>query len=389
MENNRTLDLSAFPEEINIMLAFMKMNADQAQEWGKSSMPDIDWNQFLKVIRHHRVYPQLFTKLKNNNRIPADVLQALHQDYGQNTFQMLRLSGEMGLVCKSFLEHGIPSLVLKGPVLADLLYGDISLRTSKDLDILVPMESVETAEEMLTKLGYESDSHAPRLFNWKWKMHHISYTHPQTRIQVELHWRLNSDMGKEPPFEELWARRRRSSISKNEIYMLGSEDLFMYLVSHGARHAWFRLRWLADIDRLVRQGLDFATTISLMRRYECLQLGGQALILASALLGTTLPSAAKPMITGSHQRELAQRSLYFIRDIVVFSPVPSSQELAKTYKRYLFALKTTRQKSVYIVGLLYPSFRDTEAMPLPKQLHFLYFPLRPFVWLWRQMRQEA
>ncbi|WP_308638139.1 nucleotidyltransferase domain-containing protein [Paenibacillus silvisoli] len=383
MENDRTLDRSAFPDELNVMLAFMQMNDDpQAQVRVKPSVPNIDWNQFLKLVRHHRVYPQLHAQLKNSQLIPADVLQALHLDYGKNAFRMLRLSGELERVCKALQKQGIASLVLKGPVLAKHLYGDLSLRTSKDLDILIPMDGVETAEELLTGLGYESDSQVPRLFNWKWKQHHVSYTHPQTRIQVELHWRLNSDMGKEPSFEELWERRSRSSLTNYEIYRLGNEDLFMYLVSHGARHGWFRLRWLADIDRMLRQRLDFGALIPLMRRYRCLHLGGQALTLASALLGTPIPSEAKPMAAGSHPRDLARRSLDLIR--ADCSPESGSKEMARTYKRYLYALKTPGQKSVYLVSQLYPSFRDTEAFPLPKALHFLYFPLRPFVWLWRQ-----
>ncbi|NBD26352.1 nucleotidyltransferase domain-containing protein [Paenibacillus glycinis] len=372
------------------MLAFMRTDAvTPAGQSVHPSLPNIDWNQFVKLARHHRVYPKLYADQKAGELIPADVLQVLQSDFMQNMFQMLRLSGEMERVCKSLRESGIPPLVLKGPVLAKDLYGDLSLRTSKDLDILIPTGEVEHAEKLLLALGYESDSNVPRVFNWKWKTHHISFTHPQTRIQVEIHWRLNSDMGKEPPFEELWARRRRSPLSREEIYLLGSEDLFMYLVSHGARHGWFRLRWLADIDRMMRRSLDYGMLIPLMRRYECLHLGGQALMLVSSLFNTPVPQEAKQMLAGGHARELAERSLYFIRDIVSFTPGPGYKELEKTYKRYLFALKTNRQKSVYMISQLYPSFRDTEALPLPKSLHFLYFPLRPFVWLWRQMKQGA
>ena len=49
---------------------------------------------------------------------------------------MLHLTREMEMICKSFNENQIKSLVLKGPVLAADLYGDLSLRTSADLDIL-------------------------------------------------------------------------------------------------------------------------------------------------------------------------------------------------------------------------------------------------------------
>ena len=52
---------------------------------------------------------------------------------------MLHLTREMEIICKSFNDNQIKSIVLKGPVLAADLYGDLSLRTSSDLDILFPL----------------------------------------------------------------------------------------------------------------------------------------------------------------------------------------------------------------------------------------------------------
>ena len=51
-------------------------------------------------------------------------------------------------------QRGIRTLVLKGPTLALDLYGDVSLRTSKDLDILIPLTEIEQAERLMTELGY-------------------------------------------------------------------------------------------------------------------------------------------------------------------------------------------------------------------------------------------
>ena len=44
-------------------------------------------------------------------------------------------------------------LFLKGPVLAKELYGDISLRTSSDLDILIPIHKLGKLEELLKNSG--------------------------------------------------------------------------------------------------------------------------------------------------------------------------------------------------------------------------------------------
>lgn len=388
MLNELSLDLRSLPKELIAMLALLQTGRDSDKlQPAEEALRDIDWNQFVQLVMHHRVYPQFCSEPGIRELIPADVQQALEPAYRSNIFQMLRLSAETEKVCRALADRQVRPIVLKGPLLAKELYGDISLRTSKDLDILIPIGDVEKAEQILADLGYVSDKNVPRVFrDWKWKVHHLSYFHPQSRIQVEIHWRLNSDMGREPSFEELWERRRTNTAAGYPIHSLGREDLFLYLVSHGARHGWFRLRWLADIDRLIRHKVNWAALAALMRRNDCLHLGGQALVLASQLLKSPITEEMKPLLSGRRHRRLAQSAIYFIRDMIAFSPEPSSPELAKYYKRYLFSLKPNREKILFLIRQLYPSFRDAEAMPLPKGLHFLYFPLRPFIWLYRHIK---
>ena len=54
----------------------------------------------------------------------------------------------MEQVSKWFIENEISTL-FKGPALAHDLYGDVSLRTSCDLDILIPINQLEKAERIL------------------------------------------------------------------------------------------------------------------------------------------------------------------------------------------------------------------------------------------------
>ena len=54
--------------------------------------------------------------------------------------------------------------------------------------------------------------------------------------------------------------------------MLGKEDLFLFLVSHGARHGWSRLRWLVDIKKIVKQELNWNEIHKLMRKYQMLHI---------------------------------------------------------------------------------------------------------------------
>jgi hypothetical protein len=389
LDNDNRLDLSNVPKELTLLLTLMKMDNGEGLLSNNELFRDIDWDKFLLLVMHHRVHPFIYSKLKHVDGIPSHVVQILYQEYKKNAFQMLRLSGEMEQICKLFIENGISPLLLKGPVLAVDLYGDISLRASRDLDILIPIDDLDKVNELLVNSGYEKDNFTRTILNeWKWRQYHITFFHPQKRITIEIHWRLSHGPGKEPSFNELWGRKRTSSLTSSPVYYLGREDLFLYLVSHGARHGWFRLRWLADIDQLVRQSIDMSKLDLLMMKYHGTYIGGQALILASQLLNTPLCRKMQLLTGRNRSGQFAQDAIVYIKETEDLHTNPS-QELHKHYKRYLFSIKSNRQKILYIMSFLYPYQEDADTLMLPKPLHFLYFPLRPILWIWRKTKRHA
>ncbi|WP_460291363.1 nucleotidyltransferase domain-containing protein, partial [Bacillus cereus] len=287
MEKDFGLNVEFMSKELKLLFAILKLQDDETvQTYSNEWFSDIDWEVFLEQAVHHRVYPVIYQKFKqvDEELIPSHIVQTLNRKYKKNTFHMLYLSAEMERINKLCNENEIRMIFLKGPVLSQDLYGDISLRTSCDLDVLIPMQNLEKVEILLLEQGYVKDDYIQTILNdWKWRHHHITFFHPTKQIKLEIHWRLNPGPGKEPGFEELWKRKRKSTLTSNSVYMLGEEDLFLFLVSHGARHGWSRLRWLVDIKKIVDQDLNWSEIHKLMRKYQMLHLGGQALILAAQL----------------------------------------------------------------------------------------------------------
>lgn len=387
------MDTSSFPKEMNFILWLLQ--EDENTELDHILIEtmcreiDWDWNRFLFLAKHHRVFPTIYSKWSKLDRkhIPDEIFSLLQHEYRENTFSMLHLYGEMEQVCQSFNKQGVRSLMLKGPLLAEVLYGDISRRTSKDLDILIAYYDLHKVEQILIALGYEpDDTHI--LNSRKRKSHHISYTHVESNVQIEVHWQLNTYSVNEPTFEELWERRRTSMRLNFPIYFLSQEDLFFHLVTHGARHGWFRVRWLVDIDRMVRQGLDWNRLLPFMNKHKAHYLCGQTLILISELLKTPISNEMKLIMNTTQSRKLAHSALRIINDIVYLNNEPSSGDVDTHFRGYMMSIKSFREKKNYIVSLMYPSTLDATMLPLPKLLHFLYFPLRPILWVLRQRKTQ-
>ncbi len=392
MNQLRSLERHEYPPELKLLLELIRSQSAISPVANPASVDasSLDWKEFSALAHHHRVYPTIQAQGAQHPLLPEQVKQWLMQKYSRNAFTMLQLSGQMQRVSAQLEEQGIRALQLKGPVLAQWLYGDLSRRTSKDLDVLVPMEQAGQAEQLLLELGYVKTQSVPRTTaNWRWRYNHESYTDERTGVEIELHWRLNGDAGKEQEFEELWNRRQTLSFGGTDVHMLGTEDLLIYLAVHGARHAWFRLRWLVDIDRLLQMKPNWTLLRQLARQYHCEHIVGQAFVLATELLHSPIQTEMQEWIAHPRARALAVRVLVFITERVNLCPEPETEVLAKQYRSYQYALKTPGQKAMFWIRKLGPDDWDMQTLPLPKGLYVLYYPLHPFLLLYRRMQRRT
>jgi hypothetical protein len=385
MKKAASIDLSDISNELSFLLFILRDVQELDEKRIREYASNMKWDSFIQLTLHHRVYPIVYLKLNQirSSLIPADIMEMLRYHYNSNILKMMQLTKEMNKICGELSENGIRTILLKGPTLAIQLYGDMSHRTSKDLDILLDVEDVERAEEVLTRLGYELEDKRSLNHNWKEKMHHLSFRHKEHSVQVEMHWRLNPNSSDSHSFNRLWGRRSKVLLLKQEFHCLGNEDLLYYLADHGARHAWFRLRWLMDIDRLM-PNIDSGKMHDYFRQYGGQSFIGQAFLLASNLLDSKIPQSMNQVTNNKKALRLAKTSLFFIKKIVKLNPVPE-KSVVWQYFRYTLSLLTGRQKAKYLLNHLEPNVEDMSLLPLYKPFHFLYVPLRPFLWFWRNI----
>ncbi|MEI2463282.1 nucleotidyltransferase domain-containing protein [Niallia taxi] len=376
---------SQLSEEINLLLLLLREDITD-EKLKNFNVKKINWETFVQLALHHRVFPILYIKLNELKHfsIPESVMVVFQKKYQHNVFSMLQLTSEMEKLGNLFNKNDISALFLKGPILADNIYGDISLRTSKDLDILISPTDIQSTEELLLSCGYVKEEEKSILNEDRWRTHHSVFYHSNFNFSVEIHWRLNDKPDKEPTFSALWERRRTSNLTGQPINILGEEDLFLYLISHGARHGWFRLRWLLDIDRFVRKGVIWENYKKIIKEYSNEHLVGQSLILANRLLHTPIGEDLYKLLV-SKSYIIADMALNFIKGSEINQSFP--KELVTFHQHYIWVLqKNILQKIRYLLILSYPSYTDYQLLRLPKKVHFLYFPLRPFLFAGRKLK---
>lgn len=334
---------------------------------------------YTEFYDYHRLHQVLSSDRWLDNRIRV---QKTNQKK-QVTFDILRFSMELVHIVKAFKEQDLPVICLKGPVIGEKIYGSVGERFFKDLDLLVPKERLREAGHLVKQLGYVQDEVSS--FDAK-RAHHLVYIHEQKGHIIELHWRLHPNIINEPIFEELWETHETICIAGTDVPCLETEELFVYLISHGSKHAWFRLRWLYDIHLFLKQPLDFARIQVRLAQRGCLDMMGQALLLRQELFEEPIPEAFLHLTTSRRSKRMTRMALRIIEE--QNDPGKANQTLAEYWywKRYYLLIRDRSKRVEFVWHHFIPNQQDVEVLVLPKSLHALYAPLRPVTWLLRRIK---
>ena len=102
---------------------------------------------------------------------------------------------ELKELLSHFAKKSIDVIVLKGPLLAEAIYGDSFSRATADLDILVPDSSFELARSELLTIGYKESERLDEALNMD-EYHHVVFSKDYSsgfKTAVELHVRIRSN----------------------------------------------------------------------------------------------------------------------------------------------------------------------------------------------------
>jgi putative nucleotidyltransferase-like protein len=213
-----------------------------------------DWRRVIQMASWHGLLPLLHKHLDGIGGVPEDARMLLRGQFLKSAEAGLRLSAQMLELLHYFEAHGVPAVPYKGPALAAQLYGNVALRQSVDLDLLVNREHVGTARALLRAQGYRPRyelTEAGQAFRMRTR---YAETFDQDgRLPVELHWAFtNGDVAFPLTLADLAPRLRQGRLGSSTIPVLSDEDLLLILCVHGAKHRWDRLEWVCGVAELIR-----------------------------------------------------------------------------------------------------------------------------------------
>lgn len=219
---------------------------------------EVDWRAFFGAVSRWDIEPVVLGNLRGHfaSRIPESVRE--RSAAMERSARIRALSSTLILVdlTARMEAAGITAIVLKGPAVSLVAYGDASLRTFADIDLLVRREDLGRARDLLLALGYCRDYDHGAEARLIADQHALEFS--SSTIKVEIHWALLSrHLRFEIDIERLWRTSRLIRCGGSDIRTLATPELFVYLAAHGAKHEWERLRWICDIAQIA-ESLDDA-----------------------------------------------------------------------------------------------------------------------------------
>lgn len=200
---------------------------------------------------------------------------------------------------------GIPWIALKGPVFTGQYVGDLGLRTSSDLDVLVRPADVPQVDRLFRGLQIASQTPVcPQAHPLGVRGHEHKYYSRSPRHLVELHWDLvwrtcYEIVDPEAVFRRAWTVRMESG----SFPVLSPEEALLYAAMHAFEHRWDRFHQLKTVDWILtgQRGWGKAVldwdfilgTAAKTNKTRVLLLG---LFLARELLHRELPAAVNAPI---------------------------------------------------------------------------------------------
>ena len=293
-------------------------------------VPNLDengWRGLVAAAREHGLISVLQRTISRTPSVPSHIITSIQTAYLAQVARNFQLTTALREILRTFADHNLEVVVLKGPAVALLLYGQIAFREFTDLDLLVRPEDHERARLMIENLGYSRIScvtSSPR------DEKDIQLIRDADDILVELHWALNAPNSRFPlEATGIWDRLEGLFVFNDPIRTLCLEETLIYLCIHASKHRWTNVKWVFDIATLLTRKASTLNWDSL--RYRCEIVGCTRTVffgihLAGLLFATEMPREIATQVQGG--RSLMRLVKAVEMSLLLIRPVSTSDLMA-------------------------------------------------------------
>ncbi|MEA2399508.1 MAG: hypothetical protein QOK25_3064 [Thermoleophilaceae bacterium] len=224
-----------------ILLAGCSARRSALTERIRAALSEADFTALAESLARRRLLPLIVTRALEaaGESCPPTFRAAVVAARREARARGLALELETRRLASRLDDHGIPALPLKGPLLAAEAHGDLGLRDTGDVDLLVSRERLAEAARLISGDAFDEPSD-PLRENGLPDLH-LALRRPD-RPAVELHWRVH--WYEEAFSEDMLAR---AEPGPDGLLRAQPDDLAASLLLYYARDGFYGVRMAADL----------------------------------------------------------------------------------------------------------------------------------------------
>lgn len=294
--------------ELLVALARVSLDGTAAARVQRLISSGIRWDRFLAEVDWHGLVPLADMHLGSAAIVPPAVRSSLGEAARRAATRNLNLAARLVEIEGVLADRGVVAVPFKGPVFAASAYGNIALRQSLDLDLVVRRRDGLRAKRLLEAAGFIGGPTSVQMLN-AWVRYGRSVT--MTRwdgLVVDLQWA--TDLAERLDTDALFGRLGTVELGGSPLPMFSDEDTLLLLCVHGAKHLWSHLYWITDIAELAssRPDLDWDRLLADAERAGMRRRLLVGLALAQNLRALELPARVDRAMLGDPEgRSIAER----------------------------------------------------------------------------------
>jgi hypothetical protein len=255
-----------------------------------------------KAAADHGVANLVFLSTREMPALDPELRSLLGTVYQLNLTHHMKVIGELTALAGTLDAAGIPFMVVKGPVLSEVVYPRNDMRAYGDLDLVIGRRVFGDAVTALLESGCDMLDRNWRVIRREMR----GQVHMTMRFgtSADVHWHLINRASVRGSFaidmDELFARARRVSLDGPSVLTLDPEDTLIQLALHAGLSGGVKLAWLKDIERAcVAPELQWDEVVSRARRFGTAEVVAVSLRRARELLGAAVPTEVTSELGGS------------------------------------------------------------------------------------------
>jgi hypothetical protein len=366
-------------QKLIIILCKIKLDRDDLKFLQSNPIGSFDWNYILSFSQKHGISSLIYSNILRylDSKVPAIILNSFRANNLENSKKNLFLTSVLIKIVNELNESGTEVIPYKGAVLSQLIYQNVTIREFSDLDLIVFKKDIPRVKEYLVKNNFNTQFDLVKYqqdYYLNSKYYYINFLRSDNKVALDLHWASAApNYSFSRPLDYFYGRLEELEINNKVFAVLSTEDLFLQLCLHGAKHNWSRFNWITDIANLlvIKPEIDYDYMIYEAKKLNCINVLAYGLGLINKLFNLRI--ILDKDLGLKNENKISGQQLSLITTIFELDNYNNKTEVS-LFPEYFNSYKD--KVNFYMNNYIYPTPIELSLINLGGRLFFLYYLIR-------------